>query len=144
MLFSLFSLCLPMAFNLNLSNFVFEKLSRFETHSDFAAGSITHGFGLPDCRQRLFRIKSLNRLALLEALGYLTLLGRLPGAIALILFILLVEKSDSCVCSSVTYIFIPDCGYILGVFNGEDLLLAIIVGIAAWILGVMVWEIESG
>lgn len=72
-----------------------------------------------------------------EALGFVTLLGVLGTALALILFNILVKKSSPIFASSVTYM-IPVVAIFWGVWDGEILLFGHYIGIVAVIAGVWV------
>lgn len=76
------------------------------------------------------------------AAGYLTILGVLGTAIALIIFNLLVKIATPVFASSVTYL-IPIVAIIWGVWDGEILLLGHYVGIAAVIIGVWIGNKKS-
>jgi drug/metabolite transporter (DMT)-like permease len=72
-----------------------------------------------------------------EALGYVTLLGMVGTATALILFNIMVKSASPFFASLVTYT-IPIVAIMWGVLDGEVLLLGHYLGIAAVILGVWV------
>ena len=72
-----------------------------------------------------------------EALGYVSLLGVLGTAIALIIFNKMVQLSTPLFTSSVTYI-IPIVAVIWGLLDGEKLLLVHFISMALIILGVYI------
>ena len=72
-----------------------------------------------------------------EALGYLTILGMVGTAIALILFNIMVKSASPFFASLVTYT-IPIVAIMWGVLDGEVLLIGHYVGIAGVILGVWI------
>ncbi|WP_297337481.1 DMT family transporter [Algoriphagus sp.] len=72
-----------------------------------------------------------------RALGYVTLLGVLGTALALILFNMMVKVASPVFASSVTYL-IPIVAILWGVWDGEVLLLGHYLGIAAVIFGVWI------
>jgi len=72
-----------------------------------------------------------------EALGYVTLLGMVGTATALILFNIMIKSASPFFASLVTYT-IPIVAILWGVLDGEVLLLGHYLGIAAVILGVWV------
>jgi drug/metabolite transporter (DMT)-like permease len=82
-----------------------------------------------------FSYKVANVDGAMAALGYVTLLGVLGTALALILFNIMVKKVTPVFASSVTYL-IPIVAIFWGVLDGEVLLFGHYVGIAAVILGV--------
>src|SRR5690606_727267 len=71
----------------------------------------------------------------LEALGYVTILGVLGTALALIIFNALVKLATPVFASSVTYL-IPIVAVFWGVWDGETLVVGQYVGMAATLLGV--------
>ena len=73
----------------------------------------------------------------LEALGYVTILGVLGTALALIIFNALVKLATPVFASSVTYL-IPIVAVFWGVWDGETLVVGQYVGMAATLLGVWV------
>jgi len=73
----------------------------------------------------------------LLATGYIVLLGIMGTAIALILFNKLVQLTDPVFTSSVTYL-IPLVAVSWGLFDGESLILAQVIGIATILLGVYI------
>jgi drug/metabolite transporter (DMT)-like permease len=72
-----------------------------------------------------------------QALGFVTLLGVMGTALALILFNVMVKKSSPIFASSVTYL-IPVVAIFWGVLDGEVLLFGHYIGIVAVIAGVWV------
>jgi drug/metabolite transporter (DMT)-like permease len=72
-----------------------------------------------------------------NALGFVTLLGVMGTALALILFNVMVKKSSPIFASSVTYL-IPVVAIFWGVLDGEVLLFGHYIGIVAVIAGVWV------
>lgn len=72
-----------------------------------------------------------------EALGYITLLGMVGTATALVLFNIMIKNASPFFASLVTYT-IPIVAIMWGVLDGEVLLFGHYVGIAAVILGVWV------
>jgi drug/metabolite transporter (DMT)-like permease len=72
-----------------------------------------------------------------EALGFVTLLGVMGTALALIMFNVMVKKSSPIFASSVTYL-IPVVAIFWGVLDGEVLLFGHYIGIVAVIAGVWV------
>ena len=72
-----------------------------------------------------------------EALGYVTLLGMVGTATALVLFNIMIKNASPFFASLVTYT-IPIVAIMWGVLDGEVLLLGHYIGIAAVILGVWV------
>jgi drug/metabolite transporter (DMT)-like permease len=72
-----------------------------------------------------------------EALGYVTLLGMVGTATALVLFNIMIKNASPFFASLVTYT-IPIVAILWGVLDGEVLLLGHYFGIAAVILGVWV------
>lgn len=81
------------------------------------------------------RVMEVERV--LEATGYILVLGVVGTAIALIIFNKLVNLTDPVFTSSVTYI-IPIVAVMWGVLDGEVLLLSHILGIVAILAGVYV------
>jgi drug/metabolite transporter (DMT)-like permease len=73
----------------------------------------------------------------LEAAGYITVLGVLGTALALILFNIMVKVATPVFASSVTYL-IPIVAIVWGLFDGEVLLLGHYIGIIAVIFGVWI------
>ncbi len=84
-----------------------------------------------------FSYKLVTQEGALRALGYVTLLGVMGTAIALILFNIMVKTASPIFASSVTYL-IPVVAIFWGVLDGEVLLFGHYLGIAAVILGVWV------
>lgn len=84
-----------------------------------------------------FSYKLVTHEGALRALGYVTLLGVMGTAIALILFNIMVKTASPIFASSVTYL-IPVVAIFWGVLDGEVLLFGHYLGIAAVILGVWV------
>lgn len=73
----------------------------------------------------------------MEAAGYITILGVVGTALALILFNIMVKVATPVFASSVTYL-IPIVAIVWGLFDGEVLLLGHYIGIVAVIFGVWV------
>lgn len=84
-----------------------------------------------------FSYKLVTHDGALRALGFVTLLGVMGTAIALILFNIMVKTASPIFASSVTYL-IPVVAIFWGVLDGEVLLFGHYIGIAAVILGVWV------
>lgn len=84
-----------------------------------------------------FSFKVLHHEGALEAIGYLTILGVLGTALALIIFNGLVKLATPVFASSVTYL-IPIIAVFWGVFDGETLVVGHYFGIAATLLGVWI------
>ena len=82
-----------------------------------------------------FSYKVANVPGALKALGYVTLLGVMGTALALILFNVMVKRVTPVFASSVTYL-IPIVAIMWGVLDGEVLLWGHYFGIVAVILGV--------
>ncbi len=126
--------CICYGFNLNLIKFRFAILKPIEIT---AISLLTV---LPVALIYLmagtdFSYKVVHAEGALVALGYLTLLGVLGTALALILFNMMVKKVTPVFASSVTYL-IPIVAIFWGVLDGEVLLFGHYVGIVAVILGV--------
>ena len=77
------------------------------------------------------------------AAGYITILGVVGTAIALIIFNLLVKIATPVFASSVTYL-IPIVAILWGVWDGEVLLLGHYIGILAVIIGVWIGNRKTG
>lgn len=84
-----------------------------------------------------FSFKLLHVEGAYMAAGYLTILGVVGTALALILFNVMVKVATPVFASSVTYL-IPIVAILWGVWDGEVLLLGHYIGIAAVIFGVWV------
>jgi drug/metabolite transporter (DMT)-like permease len=84
-----------------------------------------------------FSFKLVHEKTALEALGYLTILGVIGTAVALIIFNVLVKVATPVFASSVTYL-IPIVAVIWGVLDGEILVLGHYMGMLAIIIGVWV------
>lgn len=84
-----------------------------------------------------FSFKVMHHEEAIEALGYLTILGVLGTALALIIFNSLVKLATPVFASSVTYL-IPIVAVFWGVWDGETLALSHYFGIAATLLGVWI------
>ncbi len=128
--------CMCYGFNLNIIKYQFEKLKPVEITA------ISLLMVLPAALIYLmagtqFSFKLVSVDGALPALGYLTLLGVLGTAIALILFNLMVKTATPVFASSVTYL-IPIVAIFWGVLDGEVLLLGHYIGIATVITGVWV------
>ncbi|WP_040302534.1 DMT family transporter [Algoriphagus machipongonensis] len=126
--------CICYGFNLNIIKFKFELLKPIEITA------ISLLLVLPVALFYLilgtdFSYKVANVPGAWKALGYVTLLGVLGTALALILFNMMVKRVTPVFASSVTYL-IPIVAIIWGVLDGEVLLFGHYIGIAAVILGV--------
>lgn len=126
--------CICYGFNLNLIKFRFEKLTPIEITA------ISLLLVLPVALIYLmagtnFSYKVVHSEGALLALGYVTLLGVLGTALALIIFNKMVKRVAPVFASSVTYL-IPIVAIFWGVIDGEVLLIGHYIGIAAVILGV--------
>lgn len=77
------------------------------------------------------------------AAGYITILGVVGTAIALIIFNILVKIATPVFASSVTYL-IPIVAILWGVWDGEVLLLGHYIGILAVIIGVWIGNRKNG
>lgn len=84
-----------------------------------------------------FSYKLASHAGAWEALGFVTLLGVMGTALALIMFNVMVKKSSPIFASSVTYL-IPVVAIFWGVLDGEVLLFGHYIGIVAVIAGVWV------
>ncbi|AFL83875.1 putative permease [Belliella baltica DSM 15883] len=84
-----------------------------------------------------FSFKLTHAEGAMEAAGYITLLGVVGTALALILFNIMVKVATPVFASSVTYL-IPIVAIMWGLFDGEVLLLGHYIGIVAVIFGVWV------
>lgn len=84
-----------------------------------------------------FSFKVLHHEGALEALGYVTILGVLGTALALIIFNSLVKLATPVFASSVTYL-IPIVAVFWGVLDGETLVVGHYFGMAATLLGVWI------
>ncbi|WPR74376.1 DMT family transporter [Algoriphagus sp. NG3] len=128
--------CICYGFNLNIIKYKFVKLKPIEITA------ISLLMVLPMALIYLmagtqFSYKVVNLDGALPALGYLTLLGVLGTAIALIIFNVMVKTATPVFAASVTYI-IPIVAIFWGVLDGEVLLLGHYIGIVAVIIGVWV------
>jgi len=128
--------CICYGFNLNIIKFKFEKLKPIEITA------ISLLMVLPVALIYLmagtqFSYKLVSVDGAMIALGYLTILGVLGTAIALIIFNIMVKTATPVFASSVTYL-IPIVAIFWGVLDGEVLLIGHYVGIAAVILGVYI------
>lgn len=128
--------CLCYGFNLNLIKFRFVELK------PVAITAISLLMVLPVALIYLmagtqFAYKLVTVDGAWIALGYVTLLGVLGTALALILFNMMVKVASPVFASSVTYL-IPIVAIMWGVWDGEVLLLGHYLGIAAVIFGVWV------
>lgn len=126
--------CICYGFNLNIIKYRFQKLKPIEITA------ISLVMVLPAALVYLmagtqFSYKVVNIDGALPALGYLTLLGVMGTAIALIIFNVMVKTATPVFAASVTYI-IPIVAIFWGVLDGEVLLLGHYIGIIAVILGV--------
>ncbi|GAB2620138.1 DMT family transporter [Belliella aquatica] len=84
-----------------------------------------------------FSFKLIHVEGAMEAAGYITILGVVGTALALILFNIMVKVATPVFASSVTYL-IPIVAIVWGLFDGEVLLLGHYIGIIAVIFGVWV------
>lgn len=128
--------CLCYGFNLNLIKFRFVELK------PVAITAISLLMVLPVALIYLmagtqFAYKLVTVDGAWLALGYVTLLGVLGTALALILFNMMVKVASPVFASSVTYL-IPIVAIMWGVWDGEVLLLGHYLGIAAVIFGVWI------
>ncbi len=128
--------CVCYGFNLNIIKYKFVKLKPIEITA------ISLLMVLPIALVFLmagtqFSYKVVNVPEALPALGYLTLLGVVGTAIALIIFNIMVKTATPVFASSVTYL-IPIVAIFWGVLDGEVLLFGHYIGIVAVIIGVWV------
>lgn len=128
--------CVCYGFNLNIIKFRFVELKPVEITA------ISLLMVLPVALIFLmagteFSYKLVNVDGAWEALGYVTILGVVGTAIALIFFNKMVKTASPVFASSVTYL-IPIVAIFWGVLDGEVLLFGHYIGIAAVILGVWV------
>lgn len=128
--------CICYGFNLNLIKFRFVELKPVEITA------ISLLLVLPLALIYLmagtqFAYKLANLQGAWKAAGYISLLGILGTALALIIFNRLVKTATPVFASSVTYL-IPIVAIGWGVWDGEILLLGHYLGIAAVILGVWI------
>jgi drug/metabolite transporter (DMT)-like permease len=128
--------CTCYGFNLNLIKFRFVELKPVEITA------ISLLMVLPAALIYLmagtqFSYKLVSVEGAWTALGYVTLLGVLGTALALIIFNMMVKTASPVFASSVTYL-IPIVAIMWGVWDGEVLLFGHYVGIAAVILGVWI------
>lgn len=126
--------CICYGFNLNIIKYKFELLKPVEITA------ISLLMVLPLALVFLltgtdFSYKVANIPGAWKALGYVTLLGVMGTAIALIIFNVMVKRVTPVFASSVTYL-IPIVAIIWGVLDGEVLLFGHYIGIVAVILGV--------
>jgi drug/metabolite transporter (DMT)-like permease len=128
--------CICYGFNLHLIK------SRFDSLKSIEITAISLLMVLPLALVYLmagteFSYKLVSHEGALRALGFVTLLGVMGTAIALILFNIMVKTASPIFASSVTYL-IPVVAIFWGVLDGEVLLFGHYIGIAAVILGVWV------
>ncbi|MDI1324277.1 MAG: DMT family transporter [Algoriphagus sp.] len=128
--------CICYGFNLHLIK------SRFDSLKSIEITAISLLMVLPLALVYLmagteFSYKLVSHEGALKALGFVTLLGVMGTAIALILFNIMVKTASPIFASSVTYL-IPVVAIFWGVLDGEVLLFGHYIGIAAVILGVWV------
>lgn len=128
--------CICYGFNLHLIK------SRFDSLKSIEITAISLLMVLPLALVYLmagteFSYKLVTHEGALRALGFVTLLGVMGTAIALILFNIMVKTASPIFASSVTYL-IPVVAIFWGVLDGEVLLFGHYIGIAAVILGVWV------
>ncbi|MEB2784674.1 DMT family transporter [Algoriphagus persicinus] len=126
--------CICYGFNLNIIKYRFQKLNPIEITA------ISLIMVLPVALIYLmaatqFSYKVVNVEGALPALGYVTLLGVVGTAIALIIFNVMVKTATPVFAASVTYI-IPIVAIFWGVLDGEVLLWGHYIGIVAVIVGV--------
>lgn len=126
--------CICYGFNLNIIKYRFQKLKPIEITA------ISLIMVLPAALIYLmagtqFSYKVANVSGAIQALGYVTLLGVMGTAIALIIFNVMVKTATPVFAASVTYI-IPIVAIFWGVLDGEILLFGHYIGIAAVIIGV--------
>ncbi|WP_339876202.1 DMT family transporter [uncultured Algoriphagus sp.] len=126
--------CICYGFNLNIIKYRFQKLKPIEITA------ISLIMVLPAALIYLmagtqFSYKVVNIEGALTALGYVTLLGVMGTAIALIIFNVMVKTATPVFAASVTYI-IPIVAIFWGVLDGEVLLFGHYIGIVAVIIGV--------
>ncbi|MFC3416012.1 DMT family transporter [Algoriphagus hitonicola] len=128
--------CICYGFNLNLIKFRFVELKPVEiTAISLLMVLPVALIYLMAGTEFAFKLVSVDGAWL--ALGYVTLLGVLGTALALILFNMMVKVASPVFASSVTYL-IPIVAIMWGVWDGEVLLLGHYLGIAAVIFGVWV------
>lgn len=128
--------CICYAFNLHVIKTRFTKLKSIEI------SSISLLMILPLALIYLFAgtqfsYKLVSHPGAWEALGYLTILGMVGTATALVLFNIMVKSASPFFASLVTYT-IPIVAIMWGVLDGEVLLIGHYLGIAGVILGVWV------
>lgn len=128
--------CICYGFNLHLIK------SRFDSLKSIEITAISLLMVLPLALVYLmagteFSYKLVTHEGAWRALGFVTLLGVMGTAIALILFNIMVKTASPIFASSVTYL-IPVVAIFWGVLDGEVLLFGHYIGIAAVILGVWV------
>lgn len=128
--------CICYGFNLHLIK------SRFDSLKSIEITAISLLMVLPLALIYLmagteFSYKLVTHEGALKALGFVTILGVMGTAIALILFNIMVKTASPIFASSVTYL-IPVVAIFWGVLDGEVLLFGHYIGIAAVILGVWV------
>ncbi len=128
--------CICYGFNLHLIK------SRFDSLKSIEITAISLLMVLPLALVYLmagteFSYKLVTHDGALRALAFVTLLGVMGTAIALILFNIMVKTASPIFASSVTYL-IPIVAIFWGVLDGEVLLFGHYIGIAAVILGVWV------
>lgn len=126
--------CICYGFNLNTIKYKFELLKPIEITA------ISLLMVLPMALIFLivgtdFSYKVANIPGAWKSIGYLTLLGVLGTALALIMFNVMVKRVTPVFASSVTYL-IPIVAIMWGVLDGEVLLFGHYIGIVAVILGV--------
>lgn len=128
--------CICYSFNLHIIK------SRFDSLKSIEITAISLLMVLPLALVYLmagteFSYKLVSHEGAWRALGFVTLLGVMGTAIALILFNIMVKTASPIFASSVTYL-IPVVAIFWGVLDGEVLLFGHYIGIAAVILGVWV------
>jgi drug/metabolite transporter (DMT)-like permease len=126
--------CICYGFNLNIIKYKFQLLKPIEITA------ISLLMVLPMALVFLFAgtdfsYKVANIPGAWKSIGYLTLLGVLGTALALIMFNVMVKRVTPVFASSVTYL-IPIVAIMWGVLDGEVLLFGHYIGIVAVILGV--------
>lgn len=128
--------CICYGFNLNLIKFRFVELKPIEiTAISLLLVLPVALIYLITSTQFSYKLMSVD--GAWEALGFVTLLGVMGTALALILFNIMVKTASPVFASSVTYL-IPIVAIMWGVWDGETLLFGHYLGIATVILGVWV------
>ncbi|REG84675.1 DMT family transporter [Algoriphagus antarcticus] len=128
--------CVCYGFNLNIIKYRFQKLNPIEITAISLLMVLPMALVLLMAGTK-FSYKVVNVEGALPALGYVTLLGVMGTAIALIIFNVMVKTATPVFAASVTYI-IPIVAIFWGVLDGEVLLAGHYIGIVAVIIGVWV------